>query len=74
MDVVESGESWVTNFSRMECKTATPAGLVRQMKHHNVPVGAVMVHRSRLKILYTFLSFQKKKPSRRHEMVFIFKL
>ena len=35
-----------TNISRMECKTATPAGLVRQMNHHNVPAGAVMVHHS----------------------------
>ena len=35
-----------TNISRLEGKTATPAGLVRQMKHHNVPAGAVMVHRS----------------------------
>ena len=30
----------------IEWKAATPAGLVWQMNHHNVPVGAVIVHRS----------------------------
>ena len=25
---------------------ATPVGLVRQMKHHNVPAWAVIIHRS----------------------------